>query len=331
MTRPWAAGAATGVGSLPGVDPVEAARLVFGELPGLPHLPELPGRGPGAEVIGRSGGLLVDLPVEIVPSGWRLASRPGRDLQRAREFLLRDLDALEKVADGYTGALKLQIVGPWTLASNVELASGHKVVSDYGAARDLAESLAEGLRVHLADVATRVPGAALVVQVDEPGLNAVLAGQVLTPSGYGTVRAVDPHVVEQALRTVLDVAPRGARVVHCCADDAPIELLRAAGADAVSVDLSVVGVGQYDELGAAVEAGVSLWLGVVPSTDAVITQDAARERVRALWNALGFAPSQLAASVVPTPACGLSGATDAYVRRALAVLRDTGKSLLDEG
>ena len=52
----WPVGAATGVGSLPGTDMVEAIKLVFGELPDLPHLPELPGRGPGAELIGRTPG-----------------------------------------------------------------------------------------------------------------------------------------------------------------------------------------------------------------------------------------------------------------------------------
>ena len=35
---------ATGVGSMPGEDFGEAARLVLGEVPDLPHLPEVPGR-----------------------------------------------------------------------------------------------------------------------------------------------------------------------------------------------------------------------------------------------------------------------------------------------
>src|SRR4051812_34953530 len=159
MSRPWKAGAATGVGSLPGTDPGEAAALVLGELPDLPHLPELPNRGAGADMIGRAAALLVDLPVELVPSGWRLTAHPGRDLRRARDFLAWDLDALEGAAAGYTGPLKVQAAGPWTLAASLELASGHKVVSDPGAARDLAESLTEGLRAHLAQVAARVPGA----------------------------------------------------------------------------------------------------------------------------------------------------------------------------
>ena len=50
---------------------------MFGELADLPHLPELPARGFGAEMVGRSAALLVDLPVEITSSGWRLTAHPG--------------------------------------------------------------------------------------------------------------------------------------------------------------------------------------------------------------------------------------------------------------
>lgn len=325
--RPWPPGAATGVGSLPGTDVAEAVRLVFGELPDLPHLPELPGRGPGAEMIGRAASTLVELPVEIQPSGWRLTARPGRDLRRARDLLERDLDALEEQADGYQGALKVQVAGPWTLAASLELPSGHRVVSDPGASRDLAESLAEGLAGHLADVARRVPGARLVVQLDEPSLPAVLAGTVPTPSGYGTVHAVEGSVVEDTLRGVLAVAPEGGRVVHCCATDVPVGLLRAAGADAVSLDVSRLAESANDVLGEAVDAGTSLWLGVLPATDASVTLDTAREPVLRLWRTLGFPDEQLAAAVVPTAACGLAGASPSYVRRALSVLRDTGRAL----
>ena len=48
---PWPPGGATGVGSMPGTDPAEAMRIVLGELPDLPHLAELPARGPGADPV----------------------------------------------------------------------------------------------------------------------------------------------------------------------------------------------------------------------------------------------------------------------------------------
>lgn len=333
MTFPWPAGAATGIGSLPGTDPVDAAALVFGELRDLPHLAELPARGAGADMIGRSAALLVGLPVEIVPSGWRLTAHDGRDLRRARDFLAWDLDALDAHAVGYAGALKLQAAGPWTLAATLELPNGHKVVTDAGAVRDLAASLADGLAAHVAAVQARVPGARPVLQLDEPSLPAVLAGAVRTPSGYGIVRAVDPTVAEQALRTVLDAAPAGGRVVHCCAADIPIGLLRDAGADAISLDAALIDTADLDALGEAVDAGTSLWLGVLPGgggADTEATLDHARDTVRRLWSHLGFAPEQAAARIVPTPTCGLAGASPAYVRRVLSLLRDVGTALQDD-
>ena len=329
MSRPWTPGAVTGIGSLPGTDPHEATALVLGELPDLPHLPELPARGPGAAMVGRSASLLTNLPVEVVPTGWRLTAAPGRELRAARDDLSRDLDALEELGAGYTGPLKLQVAGPWTLAASLELPTGHRVVTDHGAVRDLVESLADGIRTHLADVASRVPGAQLVLQLDEPSLPAVLDGRVPTPSGYGTVRSVEQQIVGQALQDVLEVGPAGGRVVHCCAPDAPLRLLRSAGADALSLDAALLTTAHYDELGEAVEAGVSLWLGLLPATQAP-SLEAARSRVHDIWRELGFNDDQLAASVVPTPACGLAGASPAQVRRILAVLRDVGVSLRDE-
>ena len=331
MTAIWPAGASTGVGSLPGSDPDDSIRLVLGEVEGLPYLPELPARGAGADMIGRGAALLVELPVEIQPSGWRLTGRPGRELQRARDLLERDLDALEKQASDRDGALKVQVPGPWTLAASIELPNGHRVVSDPGAVRDLGESLAAGLRAHLDDLARRLPGVHLVVQVDEPSLPAVLAGRVRTPSGFGTVRAVDEPVARAVLAGVLDAAPAGGRIVHCCASDVPFEVLRSAGATALGVDLDVLPAtaAVLDQLGSAVDAGVALFLGIVPSTDAAITLETARDRVLRLWDTVGFARDRLATAVVPTPACGLAGASPAYVRRAMAVLRDVGRALAE--
>jgi methionine synthase II (cobalamin-independent) len=330
---PWEAGAATGVGSLPGTDPAEAARMVLGELPDLPHLPELPARGLGADLIGRGAALLVDLPVDVQPSGWRLVDRPGRDLRRATDLLARDLDALEDAAQDYAGPLKLQVTGPWTLAATLELHYGDKAVSDPGAVRDLIQSLAEGVRRHVADVARRVPGARLVLQVDEPSVPVVLSGRVPTASGFGSLAAVEEPVVRAGLAEVLAAAVdagAAATAVHCCAARPPLGLFRAAGARALSVDAARLD-GLDEELGTAVEAGVALWLGVVPGVDAELGDlgDTVRA-VRRLWSRLGFPPADLPASVVPTPACGLAGATPAYARAALRRVRDTARALAED-
>ena len=141
-------GRATGIGSWPGGDVLDTMRTTFGELgepPHLPYLPELPGRGPGSEIIGRGAVLLVDMPVDLQPSGWRLVDHPGRDLSRAQGYLREDLDVLAEVADGYEGPLKVQVAGPWTLAASLHLQRLERAVVDPGAARDITASLAEGV------------------------------------------------------------------------------------------------------------------------------------------------------------------------------------------
>ncbi|PRY02123.1 methionine synthase [Allonocardiopsis opalescens] len=337
---PWGPAAATGVGSLPGEDPAEAVRIVFGELPELPHLPELPARGVGADMVGRTAGMLVEIPVEVRPSGWRVADRPGRDLARAASHLGRDLDALEEHAGTYTGPMKIQVAGVWTLAATVEGRSGDRLLADGGAVRDLAASLAEGVAAHIERVRRRVPGARLLVQVDEPALPGVLAGTVPTASGFGRLRAVPEPDAEDALRTLLDAvrAAGAAPAVHCCAPGAPIGLLRGAGADALSLDLSLVRRADYDAIGAAVEAGTGFLLGVFPGTDggdtrvrtADLSDPAANVSViRELWRRLGFAPDQLARAVAVTPACGLAGASPGRARAVLAACVRGARALRD--
>lgn len=321
-------GPATGVGSLPGTDPVEALRVVLGELPDLPHLPELPGRGAGADVLGRSAALLVDLAVDLTPAGWRLVPRGGVDQRRAREFLARDLDALHDVAAGYPGTVKVQAAGPWTLAAGLERMRGDRAVVDPGARRDLGQSLAEGIAAHVAEVSARVPGARVVVQLDEPGVPAVIRGALPTASGFGKLPAVEASVVEQELAAVVAALP-GPVVVHCCADRAPLELFRAAGAGAVSLDHGLVQ--DLDAVGTVVDAGLHLVLGVVPGTDAVLpAPKATASRIRAWWNELGFAADDLAAAVTLAPACGLAGASPAYARAAMAHVREAARYLRPE-
>lgn len=325
-TTSW--GPATGVGSLPGTDPAEALRVVLGELPEFPYLPELPDRGPGADLAGRSAALLVDLAVDLTPAGWRLVPRPGVDLRRAQEFLARDLDAVHDVAEAYVGPLKIQAAGPWTLAAALERTRGDRAVVDPGARRDLGQSLAEGIAAHAAAVAARVPGALIVVQLDEPSVPAVLQGALPTVSGFGRLPAVEASVVEQELAAVVGAVPYPV-VVHCCATRAPIELFRAAGAAGVSLDVALVQ--DLDALGTAVEAGTHLLLGVVPGTDAPLpAPKATASRVRATWNELGFPVERLADAVTLTPACGLAGASPGYARGAMAHLREAARYLQPE-
>ncbi|MEU0219115.1 methionine synthase [Streptomyces sp. NPDC006265] len=323
-------GAATGVGSMPGGDAREAAKTVTGTFEDFPFLPELPARGPGADMVGRTAGMLVELYARVEPSGWRLGDRPGRDTKRARSWLGEDLDALEEFTQDYEGPLKVQAVGPWTLAANLELRGGEVALSDPGACRDLAASLAEGLRLHLAEVRRRIPGAQLVLQLDEPSLTAVLRGQVKSASGYRTHRAVDRQVVEQTLRDLVGVHTAGPAVVHSCAPDVPFALLRRAGAAAVSFDFSLLTERDDETIGEAVEGGTRLFTGVVPSVEGPLSDPAGSVMgVRTLWRRLGLSPGLLAEAVTVTPACGLAGVSPGYARTALAHCARAARSLAD--
>ncbi|GAA1627673.1 methionine synthase [Catellatospora bangladeshensis] len=339
MTEPeaplWPAGSATGIGSLPGTDIAEAVKFTLGELPDLPYLPELPARGPGADMIGRSAGLLVEFPVELYTGRWRVAGGTGRELRRAYDLRERDLDQLTEQADGYTGTLKVQAAGPWTLAASIELALGEAVVSDHGAARDLADSLAEGLKAHVAEVRRRVPGATVLLQLDEPSLPAVLAGRVRTASTLHTYRSVAASTVRDSLASVISAA--GAPVVvHCCAPDAPLGLLREAGAAAFALDLELIGNGaeKLDAIGEAIDAGLGLFAGVArttpPASGKRPDSAALADRVRRLWRDLGFADELLPQRVVVTPACGLAGAPPAYAQAVLKACREAARRLTGE-
>ncbi len=338
---PWPPGSATGIGSLPGTNARDAVATVFGELPDFPYLPELPARGPGADMIGRTAAMLVELPVETVPSGWRFTDHAGRDMRRATAWLSADLDAFEETAQGYGGVLKIQVAGPWTLAAAIELRHGDKALADPGAARDVAASLAEGLRSHIADVRKRAPAAAVVLQVDEPSLPAVLAGAVGTASGYGALAAVQTQVAEAGLAEVLVAAEPATPVVHCCAAAAPVDLFVRAGARAIALDFALVSSVPEDLLPDALDGGVCLFAGVVPASDTARADgdgagaemsevSATVDLVRGWWRRLGFDPEKLAAQVVVTPACGLAGASPAHARAAMAHCRQAARVLREE-
>ncbi len=317
---------ATGTGSWPGTDIREALRTVrdlLGEHD-LPYLPELPARGPGGDILGRGAGLLVDLAVDLQPSGWRFVDRPGRDAARIAAYWREDLDELAEAYDGYDGELKLQVTGPWTLAAGLRLHRGELAVSDPGAVRDLAGSLAEGVRIHLGDVQRLVPGARLVVQVDEPSLPAVLEGRLPTSSGFGRVRAVDQQVARDGLRTVLDAAGDRATVVHCCDPAIPLPLLREAGAGAVSFDTTALGPARWESIAASVEDGQGLYAGCLP-TDGTGRADTAWQYLVESWQGTGLPRRRLDAIVV-SPACGVVGlgpqGAVAIHRRAVEVARE---------
>jgi methionine synthase II (cobalamin-independent) len=300
-----------------------------GENSELPSIPELPARGAGADMIGRVLALLAkvapEFAAETTTSGWRLAGRVtdagSRAMRRSDSWLAQDFDASE---EGYQGAaaVKVAVAGPWTLAANAELRSGHRMLADPGAMRDLRAAYPELITELTARVRRAWPGA--VVQIDEPSLPAVLEAGITTPSGLDAYRSVPADVARDALTEAVQAAHEaGAAVVlHCCAAGAPLQLLRGVGADGLSLDLTQQtpdGRGGHDEdqLGSLLESDTSLVAGVVRwAVDGPVAPvNATVSEVMALLDRLGIPLDACAKRLAVTTPCGLAGASPAGAQK----------------
>lgn len=310
----------TGLGSLPGTDAGAAIRLALSDA-SLPWLPELPARGPWAGLLGRALGVLEGLSAEFVAGEWRLAAAPGVDQRRARATLREDLDRLEEAAQGLTGPVKVSFCGPWTLSASLLRPLGGRVLGDRGARRDVAQSLATGVAGLLSDLARRLPGADVRLQVDEPSLPAVLAGRVPTEGGYFRHRSVTEAEASEHLAALAALTPRS--LVHCCAAEVPVGLLTAsgragAGFAGLSLDGSLLDRAGWDAVAAAVEGGRDVYLGCVDAADAS-GPDPIVTRVLGWLRPLGL-DEAVVDRLWLTHTCGLAAIGPSEVRRRLDAL-----------
>jgi len=328
---------ATALGPWPGTDPAEASRIVRGELgePHLPFLPELPERGVGSDAVGRTGSLLVDLALDVQPHGWRLVDRAGQDARRAASALSTDINILADIAgaeDISAPEIKVQIMGPMSLAANLYLHSGERALLDYGARRDIAESLAAGVGEHLKRVAAAAPGAGLVVQLDEPDIASVMAGTIPTASGYRTLRSISGEEVTGSWKLVIETL-KAAGVVETVVSvpeiEAPIERIFAAGADGVAVPLKALTSRQWEQLAAAVEDGKRVWAGALSTVNPRAQLPRTAEVVESIWKPwrqLGLPASGLAGLRV-TPSTGLADFKPSTAKDILKKLTDVADGL----
>lgn len=301
----------------------------------MAHLVELPARGVGADMLGRGGALLVDVAIDTMPRGYRIVSRPGAVTRRAISLLDEDMDALEEAweAAGLRGGdrvVKIQAPGPITLAAGLEMSNGHRAITDPGALRDLAGSLAEGVAVHRASLSRRLD-TPVVVQFDEPTLPAALGGHLTGVTALSPVRPLDQQVASALLETC--VKGVGAEVVlHSCASDLPWDLLQRSSISALSVDAGTLRAADLEHIAAFVESGRTIVLGVVPAR-APEQRPSAEEvaaAVVAVTDRLGFGRSALRDRVGVTPACGLAGATPQWARAAVELARKAAEAFAED-
>lgn len=339
-------------GTLPGRDFRRAAELVASELaaPHLAALCELPDRGHHGRLLGRAAAQLQELYTELTSYGWRLVARPGADDQRARALLRSDVDTLAEVrgerteaGQAITDAVGLEILGPVSLAAQLHLPGGEKVLIDHGARRDLAQSLAAGAADHVAHVRRSVAPQRLRVTLLEPDYHRVRTGSVPTVSGYQSIRSLPRDETRGMLGVV-------------------IEALRQAGADELMLDFGSGAENEHTEdfrsqRGAEVD-GFALPVHRATSADweraAVLVEDGAQivasllhpEEPGALpevsqlaarlvqpWQALGMPASSLSSFTVSAFGAAhrhLSAQLgEAAAMRTLTRLRDTAEALAD--
>lgn len=316
---------ATGIGSLPGLDPVKANSIVSEIFPDLPFLVELPERGAGADLVGRSAMHLAELHVDLQPSGWRLVDRAGGDERRARSLLARDLDAFEEALSGYVGPIKTQVTGVWTLTALLNTARGGSVLSDQGACRDITQSLVEGITSHVAELRKRVPKATKVyLQIDEPMLPRVSAGEISSPSGLSRIRKPTRTEIVEAIGAFAGLADEF--ILHCCARGIDLDVLKDATVGTVSIDYKTFTTD--DVWGSWLEAGRGIWFGVVAGVDSPLPSASAT--VSDMWQrlgSLGFDLAKVAARIGVTASCGYASASENYVRSSAKRLAEMVDSI----
>jgi len=301
----------------------------------MSHLVELPARGVGADLIGRAGALLVDIAIDTVPRGYRVVARRGAVARRATSLLGEDMDALEEAWElaGLRGSgrpVKVQAPGPITLAAELELGNGHRAITDTGAVRDLAASLAEGVAAHRAELGRRLD-TEVVVQFDEPTLPAALAGRLSGVTSLNPVHPVDESLAVELLDAVADRV--GAEVMlHCCAADVAWNVVRRSTIGAVAVDITVLEAADLDQLGEFLESGRTVLLGAVPALEPARrpSVEQVAGAVAAVTDRLGFPRAVLAERIGVTPACGLAGATPEWARRAVELCQKVADGLASD-
>ena len=108
--------------------------------------------------------------------------------------------------------------------------------------------------------------------------------------------------------------------LHSLSSDLRLSRELADMADAISLDATLLDDASsafLDEIGEAWDDGTTFLLGLVPSV-APATRPELKELARPafdLVDRLGFARTTLAERAVPTPTCGLAGASNEWVRR----------------
>ncbi len=307
----------TGVGSLPGTEYAYATQFLLETAPEYPWLPELPERGWRYSMISRAVGWNAYLPAEVSRAAWRLTSHESAEQRRARSAFRTDLDDFEETAANFSGRVRVPIAGPVTLAAAVQLPNGEAAVSDLGASWEIASSWQHAITDLIAELSRRMPAIDWLVQVDEPLLAMVSAGELPTSSKF----AKHPAWPKEFITRVLAAAATVATWFHTCAPVAALPTY---------FDTAIVDPGIFDSAG---KENWLAWLGgrqsiclpvlSAATPDVVPRPDELADRAERWIAAAGVE----GAKHVLSPTCGLAGWSEAGAKQAFAALRDAAEIL----
>ena len=186
---------ASGWGALETRDPREAARIIAGEA-ALPFIPQLINRGVGSSLSGSTLSLLSSSYVQG-PRSWQM-SGPTVASRRRNDEIHRDIDVYEEAWEGGSAfssqEMKVQVMGPWSLAVATELSDGHRIVSDRSAVRGFHDEWSGGVAEYLSEIHRRF-GKRIVLHIEEPYVGTRVRGRIAGTTDWDIIPPVHNDVL----------------------------------------------------------------------------------------------------------------------------------------
>lgn len=325
------------VGALPGQELLEALSILRGEL-GAPHrsgLAPMPHRCAAADQLPRTVAVLTELWCDLQPHGWRLQSHDSRESRAAQSLLASDINVLADVigaeAQGDREPVATELLGPATLAAQLHLHSGERVLRDHGARREIAESLADGIGDHVRALQAAAAGRPVAVRWAEPELDRVLTGTIPTASGYRTLRAVPRAEIRAGLERVSAAArAAGADSVELVLPpETDPQTAASFGADRLVVAAPGPQTRDWEPIAALLDAGIELSLSLpelLADTGRPFSAVRAVEAIAGPWQDVGIPLAQLSRLMIAVGP-GLEDTDPRRVRTAAARAAETAHGL----
>ncbi|AZA09449.1 hypothetical protein [Corynebacterium pseudopelargi] len=309
-------------GLLPGQSIEQAADVIAGESEGARALPILPQRGVDSDALATTLAFIKELPVDLGPRGWVVQQRPQLATMRLRRRLRDDLDAIEAQWGEYS-QLKLQICGPWTLLSAVELNNGHRILADPGASRDIAAMLVDATAQHIHALKQRFGAHEVVVHILEPAVHRLADGTIPGTSDFDVIAARSPKLLGEREHDFISQlrAHTEAKILLDVGSRPLMQMLNLAAPDALVFSPIAAWHWEHEQLD-----GLADWLG--HGAIACTGSEDPRDRATAVLNLvreLGYSAETAAAAIMlddPTASSDLLGAS-----KVIAEAREASRML----